>query len=168
MEKEWDIFGENAKIVTDADIPVFEGCAYFSVLSYQDMGIRTSRLRIFSLENDWSYCLFGGFSVADAIDCTLKLPPACEELDGLRCSVAQATADLGKLGRTYGRDTAGRHLFRVEDSGNSGLERGTVFDAWGFGLEPSTFPRANRVYFPNEAVWAAEAKRIASGSVLKR
>lgn len=156
MELEWDIFGEDAQIILDADIPVAQGQAYFSSLKYRDSIYRVSRLRIFDLDTEFAYSVFGYFDLTDAIDLAMKLPPARTELDGLRLSCAQmSVVDLGELGRNYGRYRVENHLFRVEHSGLTNIPVGTLFEHWGVGVWPCDLDQITRVEFEEYAALRA-------------
>lgn len=162
MELEWDIFGEDAQLILDADIPVAQGQAYFSSLKYPDSMYRVSRLRIFDLDTEFAYSVFGYFDLTDAIDLAMKLPPARAELDGLRLSCAQmSVVDLGELGRNYGRCRVENHLFRVEHAGLTNIPVGTLFEHWGLGIRPCDPAQATGVEFDKHAALRA---RDASGA----
>lgn len=156
MELEWDIFGEDAQIIFDAEIPVAQGEAYFSSLKYWDSMYCVSRLRIFDLDAELAYSVFGYFDLTDAIDLAMKLPPARIELDGLRLSCTQtSTVDLGELGRNYGRNHVGNHLFRVEHAGLTNIPVGTLFEHWGLGIRPCDPNQETGVEFDEHAALRA-------------
>ena len=156
MELEWDIFGEDAQIILDAEIPVAQGQTYFSSLKYRDSMYRVSRLRIFDLDTELAYSVFGYFDLTDAIDLAMKLPPARAELDGLRLSCTQtSTVELGELGRHYGRNHVGNHLFRVEHAGLTNIPVGTLFEHWGLGVRPCDPGQTTRAEFDEHAALRA-------------
>ncbi|PSJ52215.1 hypothetical protein C7I85_28945 [Mesorhizobium soli] len=93
--------------------------------------------------------MFVALSVLDAIDIALVLPQATADFDGLRCSVAEASSlDLQEYMRNFGRRAAILHLFRVEDAGQSNLDVGAIYSAWGFDLVPTTSAYAHQAEFP--------------------
>ena len=156
MKLEWDIFGEDAQVILDADIPVAQGQAYFSSLKYRDSMYRVSRLRIFDLDTEFAYSVFGYFDLTDAMDLAMKLPPARIELDGLRLSCTQTSiVDLGELGRNYGRSHVGNHLFRVEHTGLTNIPVGTLFEHWGLGTRPCDRDQETGVEFDEHAALRA-------------
>ncbi len=156
MELEWDIFGEDAQIILDAEIPVVQGEAYFSSLKYRDSMYRVSRLRILDLDTEFAYSVFGYFELTDAINLAMKLPPARAELDGLRLSCTEtSTVELGELGRHYGRYCVGNHLYRVEHSGQTDIPVGTLFEHLGLGIRPCDPAQATRAEFDEHAALRA-------------
>ncbi|SBW14206.1 hypothetical protein BR10RB9215_C11032 [Brucella sp. 10RB9215] len=169
MELEWDIYEEEAQVILDADIPVAQGQAYFSSLKYRDSMYRVSGLRIFDLDTEFAYSVFGYFDLTDAIDLAMKLPPARVELDGLRLSCAQmSVVDLGELGRNYGRYRVENHLFRVEHAGLTNIPIGTLFEHWGFGIRPCDPDQTTRVEFDEYAAWRARDASAEPESIKSR
>ncbi|MEP9374967.1 hypothetical protein [Mesorhizobium sp. KR1-2] len=159
MEGEYDLFGEDANVVCEYDIQVFEGAAVFSRLKYPGIDCEISRLHIFNYpEIEYSYDLFGKFTFTDAIDIALILPQATADFDGLRCSVTEASSlDLQEYRRNFGRRAAILHLFRVEDAGQSNLDVGAIYSAWGFGLVPTTSAYADQAEFPESVSFVARS-----------
>jgi hypothetical protein len=161
MEREFDLFGEDAKVVCEYDVPVFEGAAVFSALRYPHTDCNISRIRIFDChEEDYSYSLFGSFTLTDAMDFALILPRATADFDGLKCSVAEVSSlDLQEYRRNFGRRAAILHLFRVEDPGQSNLDVGAIYSAWGFGLVPTISSYADQAEFPEPASSVARSRQ---------
>ncbi|MGW6779359.1 hypothetical protein ACWF50_15145 [Brucella pseudogrignonensis] len=165
MELEWDIFGEDAQVILDADIPVNEGQAYFSSLKYRDCIYRVSRLRIFDLNTEFAYSVFGYFDLTDAIDLAMKLPPARTELDGLRLSCTETNiVDLGELGRNYVRQRVGNHVYRVEHAGQTNIPVGTLFEHWGLGIISCSLDQAIIAEFDEHAALRARDASAEPGS----
>ncbi|MCK4205439.1 hypothetical protein J3U99_11740, partial [Brucella pituitosa] len=113
-------------------------------------------LRIFDLDAELAYSVFGYFDLTDAIDLAMKLPPARAELDGLRLSCTESSmVDLGELGRHYGRYRVGNHLYRVEHSGQTDIPVGTLFEHWGLGIKPCDPDKETAIEFDEHAALRA-------------
>lgn len=141
-----DIFEEDAQVIDEADIPVCDGCAYFCVLKYQGVDQLISRLRIFDLDTECCYSLYGRFSRNDAIVLAGSLPPALEEFDGARCQVGQ----LEVSSSTPMTPAATKYVLQVVNPGGTSLARNEIYTVWGFGIRPCSAHETELVLFPEE------------------
>ncbi|WP_146198946.1 hypothetical protein [Falsochrobactrum shanghaiense] len=157
----WDMYGENAQVLDEADIPVCEGCAYFCILKYEGIDQLISRLRIFDLDMRFHYMLYGHFSKINAIILAGSLPSAREEFDGVRCQVGQLEVSSGSFyGTAPMTPPATKYALKVVDPGNTTLARNEMYTVWGFGIRPCSTHETEIALFPEE-----EAVRRAIESV---
>jgi len=163
----WDIFGENAQVLDEADIPVCGGCAYFCILQYEGVDRLISRLRIFDLDTEYCYSLYGRFSRNDAIILAGSLPPALEEFDGVRCQVGQLEVISGSFyGSTPMTPSATKYALKVVDPGNTTLAQNEMYTVWGLGIRPCSAHEAEIATFAAEDAVRRAIEIVAEGECL--
>ncbi|MCH4541839.1 hypothetical protein MKS82_17400 [Ochrobactrum sp. A-1] len=163
----WDILEEDAQVIDEADIPVCEGCAYFCILKYQGIDRLISRLRIFDLDTEYCYSLYGCFSRNDAIILAGSLPPALEEFDGVRCQVGQLEVSSGSFhGSAPMTPPATKYALKVVDPGNTTVARNEMYTVWGFGIRPCSAHQVEIAIFADEEAVRRAIEIVAEGECL--
>lgn len=163
----WDMFGENAQVLDEADIPVSDGCAYFCILQYEGVDRLISRLRIFDLDTEYCYSLYGHFSKINAMVLAGSLPPALKEFDGVRCQVGQLEVRSGSFyGAAPMTPPATRYALKVVDPGNTTLARNEMYTVWGFGIRACSAHEAEIAIFAKEEEVRRAIEIVADGECL--